>query len=370
MRIKVNPNTLFISLGFFFLFAGFSGAQQYIVPLFKLEGQQNLALISLLILYITFLFSNFIVSKAIFRLGLKPSLVLGAMSYGIYIISAFSRNPLILYPASILIGFGASLLWISSGQIIVRSSKKETIGTDLGLQQSFFSAGALFGVGIGALFLEILPPSILYIIFAILVFLSIPFFLKLKIEEEKVANKTIDFSFLLRRESYLIFPIVVGSYYLSGLGFSAINLIALTFGLGFVGFLSTTSRVGVIFGGVLSGKLADNFNKRILLYLLVLTGLLSSLLLINSFGTLTITLGAIFLSLSHPAVYTLCLSLLEEKVEKEDYTNMAGVFFIYANIGIVGALLSSIYLEPRSSFIPGIVLLILALPAIHIFSKR
>ena len=44
MNFGVNRNVWLASFGMFFVFMGFDAAQQYLIPILKIRGQENLAL--------------------------------------------------------------------------------------------------------------------------------------------------------------------------------------------------------------------------------------------------------------------------------------------------------------------------------------
>lgn len=114
MLFPTNKNVLLVSFGFFWLFGGYAAAQQYLVPLFALQGRTHLALSSLLTLYTAFLFANIFVPKLITILGLRFSLMLGAVGFAGFITSVATNTGVIfIYLTSILAGIGSSLVWIS-----------------------------------------------------------------------------------------------------------------------------------------------------------------------------------------------------------------------------------------------------------------
>ena len=116
---NARRNIFLIPLAFFFIFFGFGTAQQYLVILFSTQGRGHLALSVLFILYGTFLFISIVVAKIIPWLGgLKKSLLAGAFTYFLFVGSVAINNTALLYIASVLIGIGAGLLWVSSDKLL------------------------------------------------------------------------------------------------------------------------------------------------------------------------------------------------------------------------------------------------------------
>ena len=164
---KARRNVAAITAAFFFIFFGFGTAQQYLVILFSSQGQGHLALLSLFILYGTFLISGIFAANVIpFLGGLKRSLLLGALTYAIFTLSVAFNNAPILYATSALIGFGASLLWVSSGQIVADSSNETTATRNFAWRQIGLYLGNIFGINAGAYLITIFPLEKTFIILA------------------------------------------------------------------------------------------------------------------------------------------------------------------------------------------------------------
>lgn len=374
MLFPKSKNVLLVSFGYFWLFGGYAAAQQYLVPLLALQGRTHLALSSLLTLYTAFLFANIFVPKLITILGLRFSLILGAVGFAGFITSVATNTGVIfIYLTSILAGIGSSLVWISGGEIVARSSEKNKHGSNLGFQASIYWLGSWLGIGLGGFFLEKLALEELFIYFLLAILLSIPFFFLIKIKNDNNKNieeeKKLQFKYLFDKRLILLFPFVFSSFFVSGLGFSAINLIALSFGLGFVGILAIISQGSRIIGSFSSGFLADKVSKINLLYVIIFFIFLGIPLIFLTSLKITVILGVIILNIAHPSVYPVSLALLKEKIPSADYTKSLGVFFLYTGLGSVSALLTTLYFDPKISFIPGIIFLLLAIPSIYFFSR-
>lgn len=178
-KLLANNNVLFTCIGFFWIFFGFNGAQQYLVPLFKIQGKSDLALTSLILLYSSFLVSGFFAPWMIKFLGLKRSFILGASTYLFFVLSVVLNNNFIFVAMSMLIGIGASLLWVSSGKIITDSSAIKESGKNLGIQFASVLIGSLFGVTTGGLLLKNLSIDRLYVLFSLAIVIGLPFLLYL-----------------------------------------------------------------------------------------------------------------------------------------------------------------------------------------------
>mmetsp|Transcript_33676 Transcript_33676/g.86340 ORF Transcript_33676/g.86340 Transcript_33676/m.86340 type:complete len:489 (-) Transcript_33676:539-2005(-) len=133
-------NVLFLSFGFLFVFSAFQTTQGYAVPLLG-----DFASISLALLYSIFSFANFISPLIVRKLGDRLSLMLGALSYSIYIFSLVYVLDYVVLIASIIIGVGAGVIWTAQGNVLVSTSTSKTIAKNSGYFWSVF----MFGFGTG-----------------------------------------------------------------------------------------------------------------------------------------------------------------------------------------------------------------------------
>src|SRR5258708_3432072 len=280
------------------------------------------------------------------------------------------NNAFILLAASVLIGFGAILLWQSSGQIIVDSSTNENIGRNLGLQFSLFLFGMLFGTAIGGLLIKVFSLQILYLFFSLTILVSIPFLIKVIPKINNTADKKFNIYYLFKLKLLLLLPLVFSSYFFSGQSFAAINLIVLNlFGLGFVGIMATIFRISTVTGGLTIGKISDMYQKETILYITTGIGIIGGVLFLSSSSALLVGLGLILLGIFTSTAYPVCLSLLKQVTAETDYKYALGAFHVYANLGIVCAILATRYINLRMSLIIGVVLMLSIFPTIYVFSK-
>jgi len=133
-----------ISVGFFCLFTAFSPAQNLSSETIDSCGLGDLGFYSLGLLYLTFSIASFFSTAVVHKLGVKFSLVLGALCYSFWILSFLvpvysSRNTdstlflfkkgfmyfLLLFSAMVN-GFGASILWVAQGKYISNCATDET----------------------------------------------------------------------------------------------------------------------------------------------------------------------------------------------------------------------------------------------------
>lgn len=129
-----SRNLRIVIAGFFFLFVGFDGAQQYLVPELAARGEEALALNALIVLYAVFFGASFFAPPLIQRLGLKRSLVCAAASYALFPFLVCTESPTALYVGSTLVGCSAAFLWNAGGQIIKDISPADQLSRNGSLQ--------------------------------------------------------------------------------------------------------------------------------------------------------------------------------------------------------------------------------------------
>ncbi len=362
-------NVWLVALGFFWLFGGFAAAQQYLVPVFALQGRENLALISLLVLYVAFLAATPTVPVVLNRIGSKWALLLGMAGFASFVACiAVNANILLVYTVAILAGFGSAFVWVTGVQVIQQSSLTQNLGGNLGFQSAVYWLGSWLGVASGAFFLERISIGNLYGVFLIAILASGVFFGGIKSTNE-ISRQGVNIGYAFSNKLLLLIPVVVGTFFVSTLGFSALNLIAVSFGLGFVGLLSTAGQTSRILGGYLSGWLSDHLPKEFLLYALMAFALVGVGLIVLIPHESMILFGVVLLGVALAAVYPVTTAFLSEKIAEEEYIKATSVFFLYAGIGSVSALGATLVVDPRTSFLPGVVLLLVAFPAVRQFAK-
>jgi MFS family permease len=367
----MDRNVLLTSVGFFFVFFGFGAAQQYLVPLLSLQGKENLALTSLLILYFSFLVAGISAPKIISKLGLKKSIVLGSSTYWIFTLSVTTGNPLVLMSASALIGIGAALMWISSGKIISDSSTKANIGRNLGFQFALFLIGNLFGIAFGGFLITSVAPDTLYLCLTFSIMLSLPFFLGLSTKTGAHKPEKFNPYFMFDRRVVLLFPLVFSTYFIYSQTFASMSLIILAlFGIGFVGVLATVVRIVSMISGLSVGRIADKFRKDRLIYILSLVGFAGTAVFLLTNEMIFIVLGSVLIGVFISAAYPVCLAMLKESVKEKEYVYAVGSFHVYTTIATISAVFFTMITDPRLSFIPGLILLAVAPLAIFVLNKE
>uniref|UniRef100_A0A2L2Y784 UNC93-like protein MFSD11 n=1 Tax=Parasteatoda tepidariorum TaxID=114398 RepID=A0A2L2Y784_PARTP len=101
--------------------------------------------ISLAIVYAVFAISNWIAPSIISILGAKISMLIGGFCYSLFIGNFFFPQTWILYLASVIIGFGASIFWTGQGNFLTINSDSETMSRNSGVFWALLQCSLLFG---------------------------------------------------------------------------------------------------------------------------------------------------------------------------------------------------------------------------------
>jgi MFS family permease len=149
---------------------------------------------SLVLIYLFLLISNFFSGFIVSKFGAKKCLVFGPLFYSLFIFAIISKNIFLIYLASVLLGFGGSLLWTAQGCFLIRASNSNYYGKNAGFFNTLLQAGSFFGIIIfGFLAVNFSFNSVL-LLFAFLPLIPVIIFATLKNVEPNEVNLKEDFS--------------------------------------------------------------------------------------------------------------------------------------------------------------------------------
>jgi MFS family permease len=364
-------NVLLITCAFFFNFAGFSTAQQYLTVTYGEQSRGHLALVSLFLLYGAFLVTSVFVAKLVQLLGgLKRSLLIGALTYSVFVASIALGNVLLLLVASIIVGIGAGLFWVSSGQIIADNSNEHTAGRNFSLQIVGQTSGSIAGIYLGGFLIQAVSMQLMYVVLTLVTLAGFLFLPWIQSSKETVAERVFRPFFAFDKRMLALFPIVYAAYYLAGQSFTAVNPVVIgLLGISSIPFVISIFMIGRIAGSLSIGTLSGWLSKSSLLIGLALVSFLGILIFTMTTTLPPLLVGAILIGFSISAVYPVCLAWLKDRLGSEEYLSALGVFQIYTNIGIVSAIVINLYASSRTSFIPAVVAVTLAIPGTFLFDR-
>ncbi|XP_076804774.1 UNC93-like protein MFSD11 [Clavelina lepadiformis] len=149
-------NVLAMGMAFLLMFTGFQTCgmveqtvlNSYINDTKTADGEvtyHGSGYISLAIIYIVFAFANWIAPSVVSLIGPKYSMFLGGITYTLYLATFIKPLTPTLYIGSVLVGFGAAILWTGQGNFLTLNSDDETMGRNSGIFWAMLQCSLLIG---------------------------------------------------------------------------------------------------------------------------------------------------------------------------------------------------------------------------------
>jgi len=269
-------NVIIMGLGFMMLFTAYNTTQTFVTKLLSDEGFGNLGFYSLALLYVVVSISVFFSPVIVPRTGERISMWIGAICYIGYIASLVKIIPAVVYASSVVIGFGASILWVAQGAFLTKCSDESTRGRNSGIFWGLFQLSGILG-NLGAYgILEMdEPPSFLFLVLSacggvgvLILLLLRP--IKSKTDNDKVKSVVVlfkqAFSLFARKEMLLLLMLM----FFSGFELSYFSgEFPLLMEKKIIGAVMSVFGVAEVLGGLVLGKLSDIVGRK----LMVLAGL-------------------------------------------------------------------------------------------------
>jgi MFS family permease len=352
-----NRNVLLIVAGFFFLFGGFSTTHQFLVALLKREGLETVGNASLLTIYSVFFVGNLLWFRMLKILGLKLSLVVGSIPYVTFSLAAATSEPVTILIAAALTGFGASLLWNSSTEIMRQSCNGEDLGKVLGAKQSALVTGASLFVGITNLTLST-DASTLFISYGIISLIGVCLFSLLQVQDSPTAISAKDYTGIGR---FLpVAPLIACAAFSMVLKTSSIPLIAVEhFGELAMARSGLAINLAAMFSGILSGFLADRFGGlKVALIFGIIVSACCGMILAENFSLLIFASMMMGITASGLSVAVLA-GLSKRLTDKENLQSSAAVY-LFGTVGSSSGFLGTLFLSPETMVVMTGVLALIA----------
>lgn len=368
-----------LSASFFTIFFGYNGAQQFLTSYFSDLGIVKTGFWSLILIYFSLTISNFFSGFIVSRFGTKKCLIFGALFYSLFIFSLISRNIFFIYSASVLLGFGAAILWTAQGTFLVKASVPNYFGRNSGFFNVFQQLGTVVGIVITGILIIKFSFSISFLILGFLPLIAGLILFLLKKTDSREVNFPQNLFFLkkLGKNPYflkmgliwfsfsLVLASVAGRFPLE---------IKEHFNLGSIGFILPIFYFLPIISSYYFGKISDIKGRNIFL--------IFSLFLI-SIGFLLFTiqkwLGLDFLifitsfflvSLGYAIFASIKFAMLGDVSSGDNLEYAAALFNQFGNLGYVVILLFNIYFSVTLTYLVSFLIvftsLIIILPVLKL----
>ncbi|ELT97164.1 hypothetical protein CAPTEDRAFT_108287 [Capitella teleta] len=144
-------NIVLLGVGFMLLFTAFqtgSMVEESVLEAAKNEPNSTFTgsgYTSLSIIYGTFAVSNWIAPSVVAIVGPKVSMIIGGIAYCLFIASFLKPMAWALYLGSVLVGFGAAVIWTGQGNFLTINSDGSTIGRNSGIFWALLQMSLLAG---------------------------------------------------------------------------------------------------------------------------------------------------------------------------------------------------------------------------------
>ncbi|CAL4072875.1 unnamed protein product [Meganyctiphanes norvegica] len=143
-------NVLILGVAFMLVFTSFQtqgNMQQVVIKSIQHDDPtfQGSGYISLAVIYAVFATFNWLSPSCLSLMGPKLTMIIGGITYGLFIASFLWPQTWLLYTASILVGAGAALIWTGQGNYLTLMSDQETISRNSGIFWAMLQSSFLFG---------------------------------------------------------------------------------------------------------------------------------------------------------------------------------------------------------------------------------
>lgn len=328
MKLSVSKNINLLSIAFLLIFLGFNGAQQYVTTFFSQANLPNLGFQSLILVYLFFTLSDPLASVFVSKFGSKKAMLTGVIFYGLFILSLPTKSSVVIYLASILIGIGASLLWVGQNSYLVRASDRKSYRENSGYFNMLLMAGSALGVILLGFLITRISFEQSFLIASIFSLLSIFLIVPLKdLRTESLGNHFNLIKHAITSKTALQLSTVWFSFSIV-FGF-AIGLIPIqlknTLGISYVGLSSLFYIMPMLLSYFL-GKLSDIKGRNLMLamsFILCIAGLGFLYFYTNP---ITLTIGLVLVSLSYAIISPIRFALVGDVTTNKNLDYLTGLF--------------------------------------------
>lgn len=360
MKLSIPKNIKLLSISFLLIFLGFNGTQQYVTSFFSQINFPNLGFQSLILIYVFFTLSDPLASVFVSKFGAKKAMLVGVVSYGLFILSLSTKIPIIIYSASILIGFGASLLWTGQNSYLIRASEQKSYGKNSGYFNMLVTIGSALGVTLLGFLITRISFEQSFLIASFFSFVGIIFILPLKdFRTENLGNHFELIKHAISSKTALRLSTI---WFSSSVAFGfVIGLIPIqlknTIGIDYVG-LSSLFFIMPIATSYLIGKLSDVKGRNhiiILSFAFCIVGLGFLYFYTNPVALIS---GLILVSLYNATISPMRYALVGDVTSSKNLDYLAGLFWMMSGIGTVFSLMLSIIIPAKIVYLISIIVLV------------
>ncbi|XP_075230897.1 UNC93-like protein MFSD11 [Lycorma delicatula] len=143
-------NVISLGVGFLLVFTAFqtmANIQKTVLESIKKDTKDFTGdgYTSLAIIYVVFSVCNWLAPSVISLCGARLSMILGSITYALFIFSFLFPKTWLLYAASALMGLGAAIIWNGQGNYLTLNSDSTTISRNSGIFWALLQCSLFFG---------------------------------------------------------------------------------------------------------------------------------------------------------------------------------------------------------------------------------
>lgn len=144
-------NVLVMGFAFMFMFTAFqttSMIEPTVLQSFRNSTNKDEKIdgyVSLGIIYAVFTVANWLAPSFVGLFGPRVSMIVGGICYALFIASLIQPKAWSVYLGSVVIGYGASVIWTGQGNFLTINSTPETISRNSGIFWALLQCSLLFG---------------------------------------------------------------------------------------------------------------------------------------------------------------------------------------------------------------------------------
>ncbi len=290
-------------------------------------------------------------------------MALGAVTYAVYVGSVATSTPILVYMASVLLGFGASMLLIGQNVYLIKLSNKENYGKSAGFFTTIRAIGSTFGLlALGFLIARysyMLPFSVFVIfpLIGVMVLLSLkPVAGKPKAPAIRLVRKAIRSATVLQ-----LALISFSTYFIYGLAIGRIPVqVKDVLGVTYVGALGALFYLTPILFAYFIGRGSDKVGRKKMIFYSYIAAILGLVLIYQPAVAVLLVAGIALLALNYAGMSSMIMALVGDVTTKKNIEPVTGLFLMAQSAGVVLALFLSSALSQSSLYITSIVTMVLA----------
>jgi MFS family permease len=359
--LKISP-FLVLSLSYALTFAGAGALQQFVIPILRQRGFEELSsYLPLIVIYSSFTFFRFFSGLFVKALGVKISLILGSLTYVLFPFALLFSLP---YHAFLFLmflwGWGAAIYWTAGTVAVLLLSQENKYGSYTGILYTWLQTGFAIGVAILGILHTIKGERNMFsfafslsLLGTILLFLLPGFPHKM----ESVRPKEL-FDIAFRKESRLpAFYLFISAISLGIMFGSFGEWITKHYNFAYLSLITFIGYAGRIFFAYPGGYVADKWGENMALFTAFLFSSIG--LGITSFFSTPLTLSVAALSLgSQMSIVPIsATAYIGRRFPKEIYHLASGALLAWNSLGVAVSLLICALLESLWKKLPLVFLL-------------